>query len=97
LAGEAYIFTRLLYNEHEPSGGKMTTEARHHTPWYLWPFVAVWKLVATIVEMTGRLLAMILGIVFMLVGVLVSLTIVGAIIGIPLAIVGFLLFIRGIF
>jgi hypothetical protein len=92
-----YISASLLYNEHEPSGGKMTTEARHHTPWYLWPFAAVWKLVAIIVEMTGRLLAMILGIVFMLVGVLVSLTIVGAIIGIPLSIVGFLLFIRGIF
>jgi hypothetical protein len=76
---------------------EMTTEAKHRTPWYLWPFVAVWKLVATIVEMTGRLLAMILGIVLMLVGVLVSLTIIGAIVGIPLAIVGFLLFIRGIF
>jgi hypothetical protein len=75
----------------------MTTEARHHTPWYLWPFVAIWKLLATIVEMTGRLLAMILGIVLMLVGFLVSLTIIGAIVGIPLAIVGFLLFVRGIF
>jgi len=47
--------------------------------------------------MTGRLLAMILGIVLMLAGFLVSLTIIGAIVGIPLAIVGFLLFIRGIF
>jgi hypothetical protein len=76
---------------------KMTTDVKHQTPWYLWPFVAIWKLLATIVEMTGRLLAMILGIVLMLVGFLVSLTIVGAIVGIPLAIVGFLLFIRGIF
>ena len=75
----------------------MTTDVRHHTPWYLWPFVAIWKVLATIVEMTGRLLAMILGIVLMLVGFLVSLTIVGAIVGIPLAIVGFLLFVRGIF
>jgi hypothetical protein len=75
----------------------MTTNARHPTPWYLWPFVAVWKLLETIIEMTGRLLAMILGIVLMLVGFLISLTIVGAIVGIPLAIVGFLLFIRGIF
>ena len=78
-------------------GVKMTTAARHHTPWYLWPFVAIWKLIAVIVEMTGRLLAMILGIVLILVGVLVSLTIVGAIVGIPLTIVGFLLFVRGIF
>jgi hypothetical protein len=76
---------------------EMTTEAKRQTPWYLWPFVAVWKLITVIFEMTGRLLAMIIGIVLMLVGVLVSLTIIGAIVGIPLAIVGFLLFIRGIF
>jgi len=35
--------------------------------------------------------------VLMIVGVLVSLTIVGAIVGVPLAIVGLLLFIKGIF
>jgi len=75
----------------------MTTDTKHPTPWYLWPFTAVWKLLAIIVEMTGRLLAMILGIVLMLVGLLISLTIIGAIVGIPLAIVGMLLFIRGIF
>ena len=74
----------------------MSTDTKR-TTWYLWPFVAIWKLLAVIVEMTGRLLAMILGIVLMIVGVLVSLTIVGAIIGVPLAIVGFLLFIRGVF
>lgn len=76
---------------------EMTTDTKRQTPWYLWPFVAVWKLLATIVEMTGRLLAMILGMLLMLVGILISLTIIGAIVGIPLAIVGFLLFIRGIF
>jgi hypothetical protein len=75
---------------------KMTTGTKH-TPWYLWPFVAIWKLLAVIVEMTGRLVAMIIGIVLMIAGVLVSLTIVGAIVGIPLAIVGLLLFIKGIF
>jgi hypothetical protein len=92
-----YVSTRLVCCENDFSEAKMTTDARHHTPWYLWPFVAIWKLLATIVEMTGRLLAMILGIVLMLVGVLISLTVIGAIIGIPLAIVGFLLFVRGIF
>jgi hypothetical protein len=76
---------------------EMTTHEKHHTPWYLWPFVAIWKLLAVIVEMTGRLVAMIIGIVLMIVGVLVSLTIVGAIVGVPLAIVGLLLFIKGIF
>ena len=75
----------------------MTTAAKRQAPWYSWPFVAIWKLLAVIVEMTGRLLAMILGIVLMLVGGLISLTIIGAILGIPLAIVGFLLFVRGIF
>ena len=66
-------------------------------PWYLWPFTAIWKLLAVIVELTGRLVAMILGIVLIIIGVLVSLTIVGAIIGVPLAIVGLLLFLKGMF
>jgi hypothetical protein len=76
---------------------QMTTHTKAHIPWYLWPFAAIWKLLAVVVELTGRLVAMILGIVLMIVGVLVSLTIVGAIVGIPLAIVGLLLFIKGIF
>ena len=65
--------------------------------WLLWPFIALWRLVTTILEMTGRFVALVLGLVFMLVGALVSLTIVGAIVGIPLFIVGFLLVLRGIF
>jgi hypothetical protein len=75
---------------------KMTTHERH-IPWYLWPFAAIWKLLAVIVELTGRFLAMILGVVLMIVGVLISLTIVGAIVGIPLAIIGLFLFLKGIF
>jgi hypothetical protein len=74
----------------------MTTEKKH-IPWYLWPFAALWKLLSVIVELTGRFVAMVLGIVFVIVGVIVSLTIVGAIVGIPLAIVGLLLLLRGIF
>jgi hypothetical protein len=73
------------------------TEIKTHTPWYLWPFVALWKLIAGIVALTGRLVAVILGLVLMLAGFLVSLTVVGAIVGIPLAIVGFLLVLRGLF
>jgi hypothetical protein len=75
----------------------MTTETKRHIPWYLWPFAAIWKLLAVIVELTGRFVAMVLGIVLILVGVIVSLTIVGAIIGVPLAIVGLLLLFRGMF
>jgi len=75
----------------------MTSQTKKHIPWYLWPFAALWKLLSVIVEMTGRFVAMVLGIVFIVVGVIVSLTIVGAIVGIPLAIVGLLLLLRGIF
>lgn len=75
----------------------MTTQTKQHIPWYLWPFAALWKLLAVIVEMTGRFVAMVLGIVFIIVGVILSLTIVGALVGIPLAIIGLLLLLRGIF
>jgi hypothetical protein len=75
----------------------MTTENKQHIPWYLWPFAAIWKLLAVIVELTGRFVAMVLGVVFIIVGVIVSLTIVGAIIGVPLAIIGLLLLFRGMF
>jgi len=75
---------------------EMTTHAKR-IPWYLWPLTAIWKLLAVIVEMTGRFVAMILGIVLIIVGVLVSLTFIGAIVGVPLAIVGLLLFLKGIF
>ena len=75
----------------------MTTRTQKQIPWYLWPFAALWKLLAVIVELTGRFLAMVLGIVFIVVGIIISLTIVGAIIGIPLAIIGLLLLMRGLF
>lgn len=74
----------------------MTTQ-KQHIPWYLWPFAALWKLLAVIVEMTGRFVAMVLGIVLLIVGIIISLTIIGAIVGVPLAIIGLLLFFRGMF
>jgi hypothetical protein len=67
------------------------------TPWFLWPFVALWRLVTGIIEVTGRLVAAVLGLVLMIVGVVISLTIIGAIVGIPLIIFGFMLMIRGFF
>ncbi len=70
---------------------------RRHISWILWPFVALWKFIALIIEMTGRLIGAILGCVFMLVGIILSLTIIGAIVGIPLLIIGFLMLIRSIF
>ncbi len=70
---------------------------KRSVPLLLWPFWAIWRLIALVLELTGRLVGMILGIVLMIAGVLVSLTVVGAIIGIPLAIVGLMLTVRSIF
>ena len=76
---------------------KLKMTHKNAIPWYLWPFAAIWQLIATIVGMTGRFVAMVLGLVFILVGVLVSLTLIGAIVGIPMALIGLLLFLKGIF
>ena len=76
----------------------MTThpEARPRLHWLLWPFWALWQLVAGILLLTGRFVAILLGVVFVIVGLLVSLTLVGAVIGIPLALFGVLLVVRGL-
>jgi len=75
----------------------MTIKTEHRIPWYLWPFWALWRLVIGIVAVTGRLVAVILGLVLMIVGGVLTLTIIGAIVGIPLLIVGFMLIWRGLF
>jgi multisubunit Na+/H+ antiporter MnhC subunit len=66
------------------------------THWLLWPFVWIWNLIAYIVMLTGRMVAVILGLVLMLAGVILTITLVGAIAGIPLCIIGVLLVIRGL-
>lgn len=70
---------------------------KKHIPWYLWPFWAIWKLVELILAATGRLVAVILGLVFLIVGVVLTATVIGAIVGIPFIIFGLLLIIRGLF
>ena len=62
-----------------------------------WPFFAIWRLVAFVLALTGRFAALVLGVFFLLLGALVSLTGIGAIVGIPLALLGFLLLVRGLF
>ncbi len=64
--------------------------------WLLRPFIWIWNLIAYIVTLTGRLLAVILGLVIMLVGVILTVTLVGAIVGIPLIIIGILFVVRGL-
>jgi hypothetical protein len=90
------FFQQVHFLQIQPKENKMT-ETKKEIPWYAWPFVALWKLVAGIVALTGRLVAVILGFVLLIAGILVSLTVVGAIVGIPLAIIGFLLVLRGLF
>ena len=70
---------------------------KKHIAWYWLPFVALWKFLALIIEMTGRLVGGILGCVLMLVGFILTLTVIGAIVGIPMLLIGFLLLIRSIF
>jgi len=65
--------------------------------WYLWPFLALWRLLAFILELTGRVVGIVLGLVLVIVGIIVSLTVVGAVVGIPLAIFGLMLMVRGLF
>ncbi len=73
---------------------KKTTK---RVPWFLWPFWAIWKLVVGIVAATGRLVAVILGLVFLIVGAVLTATLIGAIVGVPFIIFGLLLMVRGLF
>jgi hypothetical protein len=72
-------------------------EESERVPLLLWPFWAIWRLVTLIIGLTGRLIAIVLGLVLMVVGTLLNLTGIGAIIGVPMLLFGLLLVIRGFF
>jgi hypothetical protein len=65
-------------------------------PWFMWPFMAIWNLLAFVLNITGRVLAGILWVGLMIVGIALTMTVAGAPVGIPFAILGFLLIIRSI-
>ncbi len=65
-------------------------------PWFLWPFIAIWNLLALVLNITGRVLAGVLGVVLMIVGIALTMMVAGAPVGIPFAVVGLLLIIRSI-
>jgi hypothetical protein len=75
----------------------MSETTRDQVPWILWPIYAIWKLVTVILNITGRIICAVLGLMLMVAGVAISLTVVGAIIGVPLASFGFLLAVRALF
>lgn len=68
-----------------------------NSAWYLWPFVAIWRLLAAILSLTGRVVGLVLGLALLFSGLVVTLTVLGAVVGVPLMIVGLLLIVRGLF
>lgn len=66
------------------------------THWLFRPFVWLWNFVASIVMLTGRLVAVILGFALMLAGIILTITVIGAIVGIPMLVIGVLLVVRGL-
>ena len=73
----------------------------HHrtrrVPWYLWPFVALWDLLAFILGLTGRLVLGVLGLALMIVGLILTVTLIAAPVGIPFLIIGLLMIFRSLF
>ncbi|WFA09347.1 hypothetical protein [Tissierella sp. Yu-01] len=63
----------------------------------LFPFILIGKLIEWTIQLTGRFIAIILGLIILILGLLLSVTIIGAILGIPLLLIGIGLIIRGIF
>lgn len=70
---------------------------KQKTPWYLWPFVALWNFLTWVLNITGRLIAVVLGLALAIVGGVLTALVVTAPIGIPFLLLGFLLIIRSIF
>ena len=75
----------------------MTDSTESQVPWILWPFYALWKMLSFILNVTGRIICVFLGLALMAAGVGLSLSIIGAVIGVPLAAFGFLLTVRALF
>jgi hypothetical protein len=65
--------------------------------WIFWPLEIIIDLVTSIIKLTGRLIAAVIGLVLLILGIIICMTVVGAIIGVPLVIFGFLLIVRGLF
>lgn len=75
----------------------MTDTVERRTPWILWPFVALWRVLTFILEITSRILCAIFGLIIAIVGSLITMSVIGAPIGIPIAIFGVLLIVRALF
>ena len=74
-----------------------TTVQRKRTPILAWPFILLWKIVTWFVNLTGIMVGLLLGFVFMVLGFFLTMTVIGAIVGIPLFIVGFMIALRALY
>jgi hypothetical protein len=75
----------------------MTEAEKSRVPWFLWPFKALWDLLAFILTLTGRLIGAVLGLALAIVGLVLTVLVISAPVGIPLMVLGGLLMIRSIF
>ena len=72
-------------------------DCKRRIPVLLLPIVWLWRFVTFLVNLTGILLALALGVIFMMLGVFFTSTFFGAIFGIPLFALGFLLVLRALY
>lgn len=62
----------------------------------LWPFQLIADLLTWVVTLTGRLVAVILGVVLVIVGIILTVLVITAPVGIPLLLFGILLMVRSL-
>ena len=75
----------------------MSDSTDNSVPLLLWPFYALWRLLTLILNITGRIICIVLGIALMMGGVAIAMSVVGAPLGIALTSLGFLLVVRALF
>lgn len=75
----------------------MSPTCRACAPWFLWPFAALLDFLGFVLLLTGRVVAVLLGLAAMITGAAATATVIGAPLGIPLFVVGLMLTVRGIF
>lgn len=75
----------------------MSDTADRNTPWIFWPFVALWRLLTFVLELTSRIICAVLGLIVAIVGSVITMSVIGAPVGIPLAIFGILMIVRAFF
>jgi len=75
----------------------MARSARESAPLIFWPIAALWDLLAFVLQLTGRLVGVVVSLVLMALSIVLGLTIVGLPIAIPTFVIACLLLIRSIF